>query len=291
MSPVAAQVAHPDALKFALAHKLRYRLVAGMSEAIQKLYVEEAGGKGETLVLVPGLGGSVNTWYPQMQVLKRDLRLVCFDLAGSGRSPVAAGISMASHVEDLLAVIEQSGAKRVHLAGHSMGTIVCQHLAAKSPERVASMVLVGAFPEPPEAARTALRERAAKARSEGMRGIADAVSAAGTASDTKVHQPTAVAFVREILMAQNPEGYARNCEALADAKAADLAAIDCPVLLITGDEDRTAPVAVARALASAIKGAALQLLPGCGHWAPIERPKQVNYAMSLFAARNRKKSA
>jgi 3-oxoadipate enol-lactonase len=105
----------------------------------------------------------------------------------------------------------------VHLAGHSLGTIICQHFAARSPERVASMILVGAFPEPPEAARTALRERAAKARSEGMRGIADAIAAAGTSSDTKVNQPSAVAFVRESLMAQNPEGYARNCEALADA--------------------------------------------------------------------------
>jgi 3-oxoadipate enol-lactonase len=263
-----------------------------MSEATtRKLFLEEPGGKGETLILVPGLGGSVNIWHPQIQVLKRDHRLLCFDLAGSGRSPNAEDISMASHVEDLLSVIEQSGEKRVHLAGHSMGTIVCQHLAAKAPERVASMVLVGAFPEPPEAARGALRERAAKARSEGMRGIADAVSSAGTSADTKIHQPTAVAFAREVVMAQNPEGYARNCEALADAKTADLPAIRCPVLLITGDEDRTAPIPVARALASAIEGAELQILDGCGHWATVERPKQVNYAMTLFAARNRKKSA
>jgi pimeloyl-ACP methyl ester carboxylesterase len=224
-------------------------------------------------------------------VLKRDLRLFCYDLAGSGRSPVSEGISIASHVEDLLRVIEQSGGKRVHLAGHSMGTIVCQHLAAKAPDRIASMVLIGAFPEPPEPARNALRERAAKARSEGMRGIADVVAAGGTSADTKINQPTAVAFARESLMAQDPEGYARNCEALADAVAADLSAIRCPVLLLTGDEDRTAPVAVARALASAIQGAELQILSGCGHWAPVERPKQVNYAMSLFAARNRKKTA
>jgi pimeloyl-ACP methyl ester carboxylesterase len=262
-----------------------------MGEATRELYLEEAGGKGETLILVNGLGGSVNTWHPQTQVLKRDLRLLCYDFAGSGRSPIKDGISMASHVEDLSWMIEQSGAKRVHLAGISMGTIICQHLAAKAADRVASMVLIGAFPEPPEAARKALRERAAKARSEGMRGIADAIAAAGTSADTKVHQPTAVAFVRESLMAQNAEGYARNCEALADAVAADLAAIRCPVLLITGDEDRTGPVAVARALASAIEGAELQILAGCGHWAPVERPKQVNYAMSLFAARNRKKAA
>jgi 3-oxoadipate enol-lactonase len=262
-----------------------------MSEANQKLFVEETGGKGEPLILVHGLGGSVNTWYPQTQVLKRDLRPFCFDLAGSGRSPVTENISIASHVEDLLRVIEQSGGKRVHLAGHSMGTIVCQHLAAKAPDRIASMVLIGAFPEPPEPARNALRERAAKVRSEGMRGIADAVAAAGTSADTKINQPTAVAFARESLMAQNPEGYARNCEALADAITADLAAIACPVLLLTGDEDRPAPVSIARALASAIQGAELQILAGCGHWAPVERPKQVNYAMSLFAARNRKKAA
>ena len=37
-------------------------------------FVEELGGKGEVLVLVHGLGGSTNTWYPQAQVLKRDLR-------------------------------------------------------------------------------------------------------------------------------------------------------------------------------------------------------------------------
>jgi pimeloyl-ACP methyl ester carboxylesterase len=261
-----------------------------MTGTSRELFVEKAGGKGEPLILVPGLGGTVNTWHPQTQVLKRDLRLFCFDLAGSGRSPLAENISIASHVEDLLSVMEQTGAKRVHLAGHSMGTIVCQHLAAKTPDRIASMVLVGAFPEPPEPARNALRDRAAKARSEGMRGIADAVAAAGTSADTKVNTPTAVAFARESLMAQNPEGYARNCEALADAVAADLSAIDCPVLLLTGDEDRTAPVAVARALASAIQGAELQIIAGCGHWAPVERPKQVNYAMSLFAARNRKKT-
>jgi 3-oxoadipate enol-lactonase len=262
-----------------------------MNDVSQKLFVEEIGGKGEPLIFVHGLGGSSSTWYPQTQVLKRDLHLWCFDLAASGRSPVNENISIASHVDDLLRVIELSGGKRVHLAGHSMGTIVCQHAAAEIPDRIASMVLVGAFSEPPDPARNALRERAAKVRSDGMRAVAAAIAAAGTSADTKVNHPTAVAFALESLMAQNPEGYARNCEALADAKAADLAGIQCPVLLLTGDEDRTAPVATARALASALQDAEVQILSGCGHWAPVERPKQVNYAMSLFTARNRKKTA
>ncbi len=249
-------------------------------------FVEELGGKGEVLVLVHGLGGSTNTWYPQAQVLKRDLRLVAYDLAGSARTPVRDGISIASHVEDLLDVVRgaaESG--RVHLAGHSLGTIICQHFAASYPDQVASLALIGAFPEPPDAARAALRDRAAKARAEGMRGIADAIVAAGTADDTKVNQPAATAFVRESLMAQPPEGYARNCEALAEAQSADLARISCPTLLITGDQDRTAPPDVGRAMASAIKGADMQVLTACGHWATIERAKQVNYALTVFHAR------
>ncbi|HMF76895.1 MAG TPA: alpha/beta fold hydrolase, partial [Bryobacteraceae bacterium] len=61
-----------------------------MSDATtRKLFLEELAGKGEALILVHGLGGSVNTWYPQTQVLKRDQRLFCYDFAGSGRSPLA----------------------------------------------------------------------------------------------------------------------------------------------------------------------------------------------------------
>ncbi len=252
------------------------------------IFVEEFGGNGATLVLVHGLGGSTNTWYPQAQVLKRDFRLVAYDLAGSGRTPVRDGISIESHVDDLLGVIEQAGGGRVHLAGHSLGTIICQHLAAAHPDRVASLSLIGPFPQPPEPARGALRERAAKVRAEGMRAIADAIVAGGTSDDTKVNQPAATAFVRESIMAQPAEGYARNCEALAAATAADLSRIDCPTLLLTGDQDRTAPPDTGRAMASAIRGAALQVLAGCGHWAPIERAKQVNYALTLFHIRQRR---
>ena len=251
-------------------------------------FVDELGGKGDVLVFVHGLGGSTNTWYPQAQVLKRDLRLVAYDLAGSGRTPVHEGMSIKSHVQDLLEVVQKVGSgARVHLAGHSMGTIICQHFAAEHPELVASLALIGAFPEPPDAARGALRDRAAKARAEGMRGIADAVVAGGTGDDTKVNQPAATAFVRESVMAQSPEGYARNCEALAEVRSADLGAIKCPTLLLTGDQDRTAPPDVGRAMASAIEGAELQVLTACGHWATIERAKQVNYALTVFYARQR----
>ena len=110
-------------------------------------FVEEFGTKGELLVFVHGLGGSTNTWYPQAHILKRDLKIVAYDLPGSGRTPVRDNVTIESLVEDLNDVVDRAGGTaRVHLAGHSLGTIICQHYAARYADRVASLVLLGAFP-------------------------------------------------------------------------------------------------------------------------------------------------
>ena len=256
--------------------------------AAGNLYVEDFGGKGETLIFVHGLGGSTNTWYPQVQVLKRDLHVIAYDIAGAANSPMRDQLSIDTQVADLRGLAEKLAPTngRVHLAGHSLGAIICQYLAVLKPKLVASLVLVGPFPEPPnDNARQALRTRAAKARTEGLQHIADAIVDAGTSSDTKINQPAAAVFVRESILRQPVEGYAKNCELLAELRSANLTQILCPVLLITGDQDRTAPPTVSRQIVTAIPHAEFRELTGCGHWATVERAKQVNYAMTLFHSR------
>ncbi len=247
----------------------------------QQLAVE-VHGAGDPVILVHGLGGTSNVFTPQIGALSRFFQCVRFDLPGSGRSPTEGDVSIAGFVEAVLAVLDGRGIERAHVVGHSLGTIVCQHLAVLQPERVRSLALLGPLHAPPEAARPALRDRAAKARSEGMVGIADAIVQGGTSANTKASRPEVAAFVREILMRQDPEGYARTCEALAAAEPADVTRINCPTLLITGDEDGTAPPPAVRALASKIPGSSLRILDRCGHWTTFERPAAVNEALVNF---------
>ena len=124
-----------------------------------------------------------------------------------------------------------------------------------------------------------------------MASIADTIVTAGTSDDTKANNPAAASFVRESVMAQPAEGYARACEALSALKRADLSGLRCPTLLLNGDQDRTAPPDTGSALANGIHGAEFRVLDGCGHWPTIERAKQVNYAMTLFYARQRSSQA
>jgi len=130
---------------------------------------------------------------------------------------------------------------------------------------------------PPDSARIAIRARGEKARKEGaagMQAIADSLLQAATSAETKAKRFAAVAFVRESLMRQDPDGYARTCDALAEAQPVDPARIICPSLLATGEEDSVAPPQSARALAEKIAGSRFEVLRGCGHWAPIEKPDE-----------------
>ncbi len=237
----------------------------------------EIDGEGDAVVLVHGLGGTSNNWTPVMGALARH-RAIRPDLPGSGRSAKVEGpLSIERYVECIKAVCDRLDVRRAHFVGHSLGTIVCLHLAARYPALARSLALFGPLLAPPEAARPNIAARGAKARSEGVAGmqaIAEAIVQAATSTDTRANKPVTVALVRESLMRQDPEGYARSCEALAAAQPVETAAIKCPVLLVTGEDDAVAPPQTVRSIGDRIIGSRVVVYPRCGHWTTYERPEE-----------------
>jgi len=252
-------------------------------------YVEriafEVDGDGEPVVMIHGLGGTSNVWVPLLPAYSRNKR-IRFDLPGSGRSARFEGaLSVELFVEKTLLVMDKAGVRSAHVVAHSMGTIVAAHLAAAQPSRVLSLALFGSLLAPPDQARASIRARASKAREGDMQPIADVLLQAGISSETRVKRPVAAAFVRESLMRQDPDGYARSCEALAAMQAADTARIACPALLVTGDEDMVAPPSSVRMMSDRIKGSRVEVLRGCGHWTPVEKPEECVSILNRFYSR------
>ena len=259
---------------------------------IDRIAVEEEG-DGDTVVCVHGLGGSSNTFTPLMPVLARH-RVLRLDLPGSARSQTAEGaLSISRFVEAVLAVCTRLKVESAHFVGHSMGTIVLQHLALKAPKLVRSLALFGPLIAPPDAARAALSARAAKARAEGAAGLHEITLAlvnSALSAETRRTQPLALAFVRESLMRQGTDAYARSCEALADAQPARVEGINAPVLLVTGDEDGVAPPQAVRAMAEklhAARSTRVAVLARCGHWTPVERPAECQAELRDFFSAQR----
>ena len=248
----------------------------------------EIDGQGEPLIMVHGLGGTSNVYQPQLATLAGRYRVVRLDLPGSGRSLQRSDserVSIQSFVDSLAHIAKALGIARAHFAGHSLGTIVCFHLAVLHPKLVKSLALLGPLLAPPDSARQGIRDRAAKVRAEGMASVADAILNAATSSDTRSNRPVVAAMVREILMRQDAEGYAQTCAALAEAQAADVSQIQCPTLLITGDEDAIAPPSNVRIIGDRIKSSRVVVLNRCGHWTSLERAEEVSTELKDFYAK------
>lgn len=255
-------------------------------------YVEglaiEVEGEGPPVVCLHGLGGDSNTWTPVMKAL-RGHRVLRIDLPGSGRSGAATdGLAIEHMVASVAAACRRLDVVSAHFVGHSMGTIACQHLAVRHPALVKSLALFGPLACPPEAARPNIRARAQKAREGGaaaMQEIADAIVQGATSASTKESLPVVVALVRESLMRQDAQGYARSCEALAAAQSASLEDIAVPTLLVTGDEDGVAPPANVREMARRLPNARVEILQRCGHWTTFERPAECMAQLQSFLRR------
>lgn len=245
----------------------------------------EIEGTGPPVLLVHGLGGTSTFYQPQAEALAERFQVIRPDLEGSGRSPLSGPgpLSVDSWVRDLTALVERIGADELRVVGHSMGTLIAQELAVALGDRVTALALLGAVKAPGDAGRSANRDRAAKVRDGGMAEVAGTIVGAATSEATRRDHPERAAFVRELLLRQPAEGYARSCEALAGATEPDTAKISAAVLMLTGAEDQVGAPAVSEELSGRLgKDATVRVYDDVGHWTAIEAPGEVTRDLRNF---------
>lgn len=245
----------------------------------------EERGDGPTLLLVHGLGGSTRLWDPVVPALPDDVRLVTYDLRGSGQTSKPPGpYTLELLVDDLAGLVAALELAPAVLVGHSMAGGLVLAYAADHPQDVAAVVGVGAVCEVPDAGREGLRDRAAAVRTDGMHDVARAVAENGTDPSWRERDPEAYERFRASLSASDPEGYAALALVVADLDVTDrLGAVRAPVLLVAGETDPVSPVAANRASAESLPDAICTEIADCGHIIPLERPRELAEALVPFA--------
>ncbi len=264
----------------------------------RRLFYHEVGDAGgRPAFLFHGLPGSRLQRHPDDAVAARlGLRLIVPDRPGCGLSDPAPRRRVADWPADLLALADALGLDRFAVGGWSGGAPYACAVAAALPGRVTCLRLVspmapldrpGALDDAPDFARRGLKlvqsapflvgpTVSAWHRSmlRDPDQFARTVSARLSRSDRALFAQPDLRdlFTRIVLDAtrQGPQGLATELKLLASPWGFDLAQVRAPTRIWHGDDDRVLPASMARRLADAIPGAALEIVAGGGHFVAFE---------------------
>lgn len=229
----------------------------------------------QSLVLLPGLLCDARLWQAQVEALGAQADIWIADLTRD-----------ASMADMARRVLQEAPFKEFSLAALSMGGYASLEIMRQAPQRVRRLALLDtqARPDTAEARerRLALIELANKGRFLGVTDrLLPLLMHASRLGDARLTD-----LVKDMARAVGQEAFLRQQTAIMDRidSRPSLGAIACPTLVLCGEQDMLTPLDRHEEIAAAIPGATLCVLPGCGHLAPLERPVEVNRALSAWLA-------
>ena len=231
-----------------------------------KLYWDEQG-RGESVLLIMGLGYPSSLWHRSRPALSQRFRTVAFDNRGVGLSDIPPGpYSIPTMASDAAAVLDAAGVSRAHIFGVSMGGMIAQEFALQYPARTRSLILGCTSPGGPLAVR-AERKVADILMARGMtlaqarEAILPYIYDADTPRE-KIEED--VSLRRRWL--PSLEGYTAQLQGiLAWEGHSRIRQITAPTLVIHGKSDALVPPGNGELLASLIPGAKLVLIEHASH--------------------------
>jgi 3-oxoadipate enol-lactonase len=246
--------------------------------AVPVAYSVDGPADAPVVVLSNSLGATRGMWDPQVPALAERYRVITYDGRGHGESPAPSGpYTLDDLVDDVVALLDEVGAERAHLAGVSLGGMVGMRLAVREPQRVHRLVLLCTSASTDAGPS---RERAAAVRAGGTAPLAPAVVSRWVTPAFAVAHPDVVRRLEAMVAGADDEGYANCCEVVADVELrADLPRITAPTLVISGAQDQALPPEHQRVIAEGIPGAELVTLSPAAHIPTVEQPLQVSGAI------------
>jgi pimeloyl-ACP methyl ester carboxylesterase len=252
----------------------------------------ELHGRGPLVVLIPGLGYDGWMYSRMIPGLAEQFQVISIDNRGSGLSDKPAGPYTAQMLAaDVIGLLDESGAAKAHIVGHSMGGFIAQALAIDYPERVDRLVLSATnfggphhIPITPPAM-AVLTDVSGDPIERLRRGIAISTAPGFAESNAE--------FVESWLQYRvahpiDPAGYqaqlAIGLGLLSEAASFEhkLGRVTAPTLLLFGEHDVVVPPGNAELLAAKLPHARVEILPNAGHVFPFETPEAANRAITRF---------
>ena len=231
----------------------------------------------ETVLFVHGAGQNHTIWVlPMRYFARKGLNVVSIDLPGHGGSAGPALSSIEAMADWVVRLLDATGLKRTAIVGHSMGSLVALAAAARHPDRIRALAMVGTSVPMP------VSDPLLHASSDNQHAALDMLTYWGhSATAHLASNPTPGMWMLGCsmrLLEQADDGVVHTdltaCHTY-HAGLAHAAGVSCPTLLILGERDVMTPVAATRKLAATIPAVQQVVLAGAGHALLAERPDPI----------------
>jgi 3-oxoadipate enol-lactonase len=228
-------------------------------------------GRGEPVVLVPGLAGSWKLLLPLARALARHVEVITYELHGDHvpwagveacRGPVR---HIVAYADDLLCLIDQLGLESPTIFGVSFGGAIALELAAAHPHRLRSLVVNGAEARfRPTIGSTIARRVLQRFPLPSDNGFVNQFF--HLLYGKKPDPGPLVDYVIDRIWETDQSVMAERLTKLESFDVSDrLGGVDVPSLVLAGGRDVIVPAARQRALAELIPGARFAVVEGAGH--------------------------
>lgn len=235
----------------------------------------EAAGQGAAVVLIHGGALDSRMWDRQFELLSREFLVLRYDIRGFGRSEPPR--EPFSHVDDLVAVLDEAGVPTASLVGLSLGGAIALNFALVHPDRTDRLLLAGpavpgasVMPEEPERF-----QRIGRLAAEGRMREAVEEWLTGTHMASAMANPDIAPTIRALAMDNKQSWNSRwvSSTPVTPPASRRLHEVQVPTAVLVGGQDDRSVRQQAELVAAGVPGARIDIVPGAGHIANIEAPE------------------
>jgi len=224
-------------------------------------------GRGEPLVLVPGLAGSWKLTLPLARRLARDFEVITYGLRGDGlRSPWSSKIwDLGGHADDLAQLIGELGLECPTVFGVSFGGAIALEMAVEYPSHLGALILQGADAKFPSTIGTSIARRVLE-RFPLPTDNRFVNQFFNLLHGSRPDPGPLVDFVAERIWETDQSVIAQRLAQLERFDVSDrLWQIEVPTLVLAGSKDAIVKPSRQMLLSQMIPGARLETVEGAGH--------------------------